>query len=113
MLGMIVNGVFDRHPKLKVIIGEHTVLPEFVRKAAHASSLVSPVLAGHMGEKIPIDLWRIDHWLNDVHKPRGATKMQRRVREYFARNIWVSRERNVHWRSGTETLAIYSAHNIR
>nr|CRX79028.1 hypothetical protein [Leucosporidium scottii] len=65
LLGMIVNGVFDRFPKLKVIIG-------------------------HMGEKIPIDLWRIDHWLNDVHKPRGATKMQLRVREYFARNIWVT-----------------------
>ncbi|KAM0749620.1 amidohydrolase 2 [Meredithblackwellia eburnea MCA 4105] len=65
LLGLIVNGVFDRHPKLKVIVG-------------------------HMGEKIPIDLWRINHWLEDVHKPRGSTKMQRKLREYFADNIYLT-----------------------
>ncbi|KAJ6624241.1 hypothetical protein B0H10DRAFT_1784996, partial [Mycena sp. CBHHK59/15] len=66
LLGMIVNGVFDRHPKLRVIIG-------------------------HLyGEKIPIDLWRISHWLEDVHKPRGAVKMQRTLRECFASNIWLT-----------------------
>lgn len=27
---------------------------------------------------------------HSVHKPRGATKMKLRVREYFARNIWVT-----------------------
>ncbi|KAJ7136708.1 hypothetical protein C8R44DRAFT_868833 [Mycena epipterygia] len=65
LMGMIVNGVFDRHPTLKIIIG-------------------------HMGEKLPIDLWRMSHWLEDVHKPRGAVKMQRTLREYFASNIWVT-----------------------
>lgn len=40
LLGMIVNGVFDRHPKLKIIVG-------------------------HLGEHIPFDLWRINHWLED------------------------------------------------
>lgn len=40
LLGMMVNGVFDRHPKLKVIVG-------------------------HLGEHIPFDLWRINHWLED------------------------------------------------
>ena len=40
LLGMIVNGVFDRHPKLKVIIG-------------------------HLGEHIPFDMWRINHWIED------------------------------------------------
>jgi 2,3-dihydroxybenzoate decarboxylase len=33
LMGMIVNGVFDRHPKLQVILG-------------------------HLGERIPFDLWR-------------------------------------------------------
>lgn len=40
LLGMIVNGVFDRHPKLKIIVG-------------------------HLGEHIPFDMWRINHWLED------------------------------------------------
>ncbi|KAJ7279966.1 hypothetical protein C8J57DRAFT_1220497 [Mycena rebaudengoi] len=69
LMGMVVNGVFDRHPTLKVIIG-------------------------HLGEKIPIDLWRISHWLEDVHKPRGAVKMQRTLREYFASNIWLTTSGN-------------------
>ncbi|KAK4046309.1 hypothetical protein OIV83_006183 [Microbotryomycetes sp. JL201] len=62
---MVVNGVFDRFPKLKIIIG-------------------------HMGEKIPIDLWRINHWLEDVHRPRGTNKAKLGIRDYFARNIWVT-----------------------
>lgn len=63
ILGMIVNGVFDRHPKLKIIIG-------------------------HLGEHLPFDMWRINHWLEDVHRKRGGTKQQLTIRDYFARNIW-------------------------
>lgn len=37
ILGMITNAVFDRNPKLQVIIG-------------------------HFGEHIPADMWRINHW---------------------------------------------------
>ncbi|SPO44506.1 related to 5-carboxyvanillate decarboxylase [Moesziomyces antarcticus] len=65
LLGMIVNGVFDRHPKLKIIVG-------------------------HLGEHIPFDLWRINHWLEDVHKPRGAVSMKKTIRDYFNENIWVT-----------------------
>jgi predicted TIM-barrel fold metal-dependent hydrolase len=36
-LGMVTNGVFDRHPKAQVILG-------------------------HLGEHIPFDMWRINHW---------------------------------------------------
>ena len=36
VLGMVTNGVFDRHPKLQVIIG-------------------------HLGEHIPFDMWRIKY----------------------------------------------------
>ncbi|KAJ6615107.1 hypothetical protein B0H10DRAFT_2258743 [Mycena sp. CBHHK59/15] len=77
LLGMIVNGVFDRHPKLRVIIG-------------------------HLyGEKIPIDLggsrtgsrtsmYGIPCALCYHDKPRGAVKMQRTLRECFASNIWLT-----------------------
>jgi len=43
-----------------------------------------------MGEKILVDLWRINHWLEDVHKPRGTVQMKRTIREYFATNIRVT-----------------------
>ncbi|KAK9755052.1 hypothetical protein K7432_017856 [Basidiobolus ranarum] len=40
LLGTVSNGVFDRFPKLQVIVG-------------------------HLGEHIPFDLWRINHWLEN------------------------------------------------
>ncbi len=64
LLGMVTNGVFDRHPKLQVIIG-------------------------HLGEHIPFDLWRINHWFEDVKKPLGLD-CKRTIREYFAENIWIT-----------------------
>ena len=64
LLGMVTNGVFDRHPNLQVIIG-------------------------HLGEHIPFDLWRINHWFEDVKKPLGLS-CQKTIWEYFARNIWIT-----------------------
>jgi len=66
LLGMVTNGVFDRFPKLQIIIG-------------------------HMGEHIPFDLWRINHWFEDVKKPLGlAETCKKTIREYFAENIWIT-----------------------
>ncbi|KAH6643298.1 hypothetical protein BKA67DRAFT_665118 [Truncatella angustata] len=64
ILGMVTNGVFDRHPKLQVIIG-------------------------HLGEHLPFDLWRINHWFEDVKKPLGLS-CKKTIREYFADNIWIT-----------------------
>ncbi|KAG5939764.1 hypothetical protein E4U53_007738 [Claviceps sorghi] len=64
VLGMVTNGVFDRHPTLQVVLG-------------------------HLGEHIPFDLWRINHWFEDVKKPLGL-RCQRTIREYFARNLWIT-----------------------
>ncbi|CAK1367532.1 unnamed protein product [Cercospora beticola] len=64
LLGMVTNGTFDRFPKLKVIIG-------------------------HLGEHIPFDLWRINHWFEDVKKPLGLD-CKKTIREYFAQNIWIT-----------------------
>jgi 2,3-dihydroxybenzoate decarboxylase len=64
ILGMVTNGIVDRFPKLKVIIG-------------------------HLGEHIPFDLWRINHWFEDVKKPLGLS-CKKTIRDYFAQNIWIT-----------------------
>lgn len=64
LLGMVTNGVFDRHPKLQVIIG-------------------------HLGEHIPFDLWRINHWFEDVKKPLGLS-CKKTIRDYFRENVWIT-----------------------
>lgn len=88
LLGMVTNGVFDRHPKLQIIIG-------------------------HLGEHLPFDLWRINHWFEDIkvsrsfemvlllrntllisnlsQKPLGLKETcKKTIREYFAQNIWIT-----------------------
>ncbi|KAK7550098.1 amidohydrolase family protein [Phyllosticta citricarpa] len=64
LLGMVTNGVFDRHPKLQIVIG-------------------------HLGEHLPFDLWRINHWFEDVKKPLGLS-CKKTIRDYFAENIWIT-----------------------
>lgn len=79
LLGMIINGVFDRFPKLKVILG-------------------------HLGEHIPGDFWRIDHWFEHCSRPlaesRGDTFAKHRLLHYFRNNIWLTTSGNF----STETL---------
>lgn len=70
LMGLITNGVFDRFPKLKIIVG-------------------------HLGEHLPFDFWRINHWLEDVEKPlareQGVTNMcKKTVYDYFKQNIWLT-----------------------
>lgn len=64
LLGMVTNGVFDRHPKLQIIIG-------------------------HLGEHLPFDLWRINHWFEDVKKPLGLD-CKRTIYDYFRDNVWIT-----------------------
>ncbi|KAI9839003.1 MAG: hypothetical protein M1819_004211 [Sarea resinae] len=69
LLGLIINGVFDRFPRLKVIVG-------------------------HLGEHIPFDFWRINHWFEDKKKKLAAKEgkwvWQKTIYDYFKRNIWVT-----------------------
>ena len=69
LLGIITIGVFDRFPKLKIIVG-------------------------HMGEHIPFDFWRIDHWIQDVERPlskkAGDPMCEKDIYYYFKNNIWVT-----------------------
>jgi len=59
-LRLVVNGVFDRYPRLKVIIG-------------------------HMGENIPFSLARADSVLSPV-----AVHLNRPVAEYFHEHFWIT-----------------------
>ncbi|KAL3440387.1 amidohydrolase 2 [Aspergillus insuetus] len=69
LLGLITNGVFDRFPKLKIIVG-------------------------HLGEHIPFDFWRTNHWLEDVERPlavqQGNVMSKKDIYHYFKNNIWVT-----------------------
>lgn len=64
MLRMILSGVFEKFPKLKMVIG-------------------------HMGESIPINLWRCDY-IRGVHKAWGDVPNNESVTEVFKRNFWIT-----------------------
>ncbi|KAK9428133.1 hypothetical protein V1505DRAFT_377996 [Lipomyces doorenjongii] len=64
VLGLITNGVFDRFPRVQVILG-------------------------HMGERLPYDLDRTHRWLEKVEKSRGMVA-QKTIYEYFKDNIWLT-----------------------
>ena len=70
-MGLIMSGAFDRFPKLRLVIG-------------------------HMGEAMPLLLYRFD-WMqsNADGKPglRGgapAVKLERPISYYFKKNIWIT-----------------------
>jgi 2,3-dihydroxybenzoate decarboxylase len=64
VLGMASKGVFDRNPNLQIVIG-------------------------HLGEHIPFDIWRINHWWEDIFKQLGLD-CKKTIRDYFRENIWIT-----------------------
>lgn len=64
VLGLITNGVFDRHPKAQIIMG-------------------------HMGERLPFDFDRTHRWLEKVEKARGMVA-KKTIYDYFKDNIWIT-----------------------
>jgi gamma-resorcylate decarboxylase len=64
-LRLMGSGLFDEYPRLKIVIG-------------------------HLGERIPYDLWRLDHRLNKV--PGRPAK--RRMSDYFRENFYVTTSGN-------------------
>ena len=64
-LRLMGSGLFDAYPKLKIVIG-------------------------HLGERIPYDLWRLDHRLGKV--PGRPSK--RRMGDYFRENFYVTTSGN-------------------
>jgi 2,3-dihydroxybenzoate decarboxylase len=60
-LRLIGSGLFDKHPKLQIVLG-------------------------HLGERIPFDLWRLDHRLKQV----PDRPFKRTMGEYLRENFHVS-----------------------
>jgi 2,3-dihydroxybenzoate decarboxylase len=65
VLRLIGSGLFDAHPGVQIVIG-------------------------HLGERIPYDLWRLDHRLTKVPGP----PIKRKMSEYFRENFHVSTSGN-------------------
>ena len=60
---LMASGLFDRHPRLKIILG-------------------------HCGEGLPFSLHRIDHRMR--HFQEGLVKCKLRMQDYWERNFWVT-----------------------
>ncbi len=67
-LRLICSGLFDKYPKLKILIG-------------------------HLGEGLPFSMWRVDH--RTGMDPRGIT-IKKRPSEYFRSNFWLTTSGNFH-----------------
>ena len=61
---MVLSGVFDKHPRLKVVLG-------------------------HLGETLPFLVWRIDH---AIARPGAAKKIS--FRDIFCNNFWITTSGN-------------------
>jgi len=61
---MILSGLFERFPKLKIVIG-------------------------HMGESIPYNIWRCDY-IYGIHKGWGDVPGNLKPSEVFKRNFWIT-----------------------
>ncbi len=76
-------GLFDDHPKLKIVIG-------------------------HLGERIPFDLWRLDHRLSKL--PDRPAK--RTMAEYFRTNFFVTTSGNFCTQSLIHTILTIGADRV-
>jgi predicted TIM-barrel fold metal-dependent hydrolase len=61
---MVLSGVFDKHPNLKIVLG-------------------------HLGETLPFLMWRVDHALA---RPGAARKLS--FRDVFCQNFWITTSGN-------------------
>jgi predicted TIM-barrel fold metal-dependent hydrolase len=67
-LRLMASGLFDKHPKLKIILG-------------------------HMGEGLPYNIWRVDNRNAWVQVPKGYPA-KRPLGEYFQQNFWLTTSGN-------------------
>lgn len=67
-LRLMASGLFDRHPKLKIVLG-------------------------HMGEGLPYSIWRVDHRNAWVQMPKGFPA-KRPLGDYFRENFWLTTSGN-------------------
>ena len=82
-LRLMGSGLFDEYPKLQIVIG-------------------------HLGERIPFDLWRLDHRLTKV--PNRPAK--RTMGEYFRNNFYVTTSGNFCTQSLIHTILTIGADRV-
>jgi 2,3-dihydroxybenzoate decarboxylase len=89
VLKLISGGVFDRFPKLRIVIG-------------------------HMGESLPFWLPRIDNRYVAMRGAMfgGATPMKRMPSEYIRENIWVTTSGMNYWEPLRLTLDVLGADRV-
>ncbi|KAF2243392.1 amidohydrolase-like protein 2 [Trematosphaeria pertusa] len=66
------SGIFDRFPKVQIV-------------------------AGHLGEGIPFNLWRASHWINHPFK-RGSRPMKQDYSYYWTHNVSITTSGNYNTR---------------
>ena len=65
-LRLMCSGLFDEHPKLKIVLG-------------------------HLGEMLPFSIWRAEHW---THLNPQGLPARKKLSSYFYRNFWVTTSGN-------------------
>ena len=85
-LRLIGSGLFDRHPQLQIILG-------------------------HMGEGLPISMWRIDNRNAWVKTPRGH-RAQHPIAHYFHRNVHLTTSGNFRTQSLIDAILEIGADRV-
>lgn len=81
---LMCSGLFDRYPKLQIILG-------------------------HLGEGLPFNIWRADHRIEK--DPRGIT-IKKKLNDYFRQNFYVTISGNFHTLSLIDTMLEIGADRI-
>jgi len=85
-LRLMLSGVFDRFPKLKIVIG-------------------------HMGESLPYNIWRMDYMYN-VHKSWGEIPGKQKPSELLKRNFLITTSGVEHGPALKYAIEVLGADNI-
>ncbi len=76
---LMLSGLFDKYPKLKVILG-------------------------HLGEGLPYLLPRMQHRMDEQREGQTGNKAKQRPSYYFNRNFWITTSGNFHARQLTAAV---------
>lgn len=85
-LRLMASGLFDRHPKLKIVLG-------------------------HMGEGLPYSIWRVDNRNAWVEMPKGYPA-KRPLGDYFRENFWLTTSGNFRTQSLIDAILEVGADRI-
>ena len=83
-LRLMASGLFDEYPKLKVILG-------------------------HLGEGLPIGIWRVD---NRISRGSGTPKAKLRMSHYLRENFFITTSGNFHTQALTNVILEVGADRI-